>query len=139
MCCWMFDERIYDGRLCPELVNWPKPGFISCPTAWLKVEASRWTGHLSGCLVMSGVTRPLLVNLSVSALNSFLSREQMKWLPGRTAKIKETKRLFVGKLDVSTYRESLGDFTAKSYLHMSVCGCAVCIPSKNVGFPLELP
>lgn len=69
---------------------------------------------------MSGVTRPLLANLSVSPLNSFLSREQMKWPPGRTAEIKGTERLFVGKFKVSTFRESLSNGIATSYLHMSV-------------------
>ena len=61
----------------------------------------------------------------------------MKWPPGRMAKAKGTKQLFVGKLEVSTYRDSLGDFIAESYLHMSIYGCTLCIPSKNVGFPLN--
>lgn len=88
---------------------------------------------------MSGVTKPLLSNLSVSSLNSFLSREQMKQPPGRTVKIKGTQRLFVGKLEVSASRESLGNVIAKSYLHMNVWGYALRVPSKNMGFLLELP
>lgn len=82
---------------------------------------------------MSGVTRPLLPNLSLSPLNSFLSREQMKWPPGSTAQIKGTKRLFVGKLEVSTSKDSL--VIAKSHSRRE---CLV-LPSRNVGFPLGLP
>lgn len=52
----MFVERMYDGRCCPELVKQPKLGFISGSTAQLKVEASRWTGHLSGSGITSGAT-----------------------------------------------------------------------------------
>lgn len=126
LCYWVFAERVCDvwaGELARARVQ-------SGLTAQLTAEAERWMGHLSGCWVMSGVTRPLLANLSVSALNSFLSREQMKWPAGGTAKIKGSERLFVGKWEVSTSGEPLGDATARSCLYTSVCSCASCIPPK---------
>lgn len=38
----------------------------------------------------------------------------MEWPPGRMAKAKSTERLFVGKLEISTSRVSLGDLLLRA-------------------------